>query len=224
MKRLVLNLRGTNGSGKTTLARSFLPPDLKGNDPGRNGGPVDLVRFPSPTKRDPQRRGSVIGYGRSDLRSIVVGSYETACGGLDTIDNFGRQQAAITAALRILSSHWPDEPVTVLAEGILASTVYGSWARYAEDCVAMKHETRFAFVYLHTPLDVCLDRIRARQEAAGRVREIKRELVADKVKAILATRNKALRDGHLVYDLPIGGEQEALHEIARRKGEAYRAA
>jgi thymidylate kinase len=44
--------------------------------------------------------------------------------------------------------------------------------------------------YLDTPLELCLERIRGRQEAAGKVREIKIDLVKDKIKAINATRAK----------------------------------
>lgn len=220
---LVINIRGTNGSGKTTLARRYLPPDLKGD---ARGGPVDLVHFASPTKRDPNRRASVEGYGRTDLRTIVVGSYKTACGGLDTIASFDRQHAAIRAAIRILGK-LPQEPHqqykddTVIAEGILASTVFGSWGEFASDLKEVGHQ--FAFTYLQTPLDVCLERIRARQEAAGKVRDIKVELVESKVRAIAATRAKALHEGHLVYDLPFGGETEALAAIVARDGEAFRA-
>jgi predicted ABC-type ATPase len=221
---LVINIRGTNGSGKTTLARRYLPPNLGGDE---RGGPVDLVHYAAPTKRDPQRRASVEGYGRTDLRTILVGSYKTACGGLDTIASFDRQHAAIRAAIRILERFPHDVQRqasgdnTVIAEGILASTVFGSWGEFASDLKEVGHQ--FAFTYLQTPLDVCLERIRARQEAAGKVRDIKVELVESKVRAIAATRAKALHEGHLVYDLPFGGETEALAAIVARDGEAFRA-
>lgn len=220
---LVINIRGTNGSGKTTLARRFLPPNLNGD---AQGGPVDLVRFPSPTKRDPGRQGVVEGYGNSSLRTIVVGSYKTACGGLDTINSFDRQHAAIRAAIRILE-RLPPDPIqkavqdTVIAEGILASTVFGSWGEFASDLKETDHQ--FAFVYLQTPLEVCLERIKSRQAAAGKVREIKTELVEAKIRAIAATRAKALHEGHLVYDLPLGMEGVALDRIVARDGEAFRA-
>lgn len=224
---LIINIRGTNGSGKTTLARQFLPADyLQGS---KEGGPVDLVRFNSPTMKDPARVGVVPGYGNNRWKSIVVGPYQAVTGGLDGVNTFARQQSAIRAALRILDgpvmrllpSPVGAYPGAAIAEGVLASTVYGSWAEFADEMEGRGH--KFAFTYLHTPLELCLQRIRQRQEASGKVREIKKELVADKVKAIFATRQKALTDGRLVLDLPPGGEIEAMKLILAGEWNRFRA-
>ena len=75
----------------------------------------------------------------------------------------------------------------VICEGVLASTVYGSWA----DCfLALKAQGhRILVAYLDTPLDVCLDRIRQRQIAkTGEERAVKVDQIAAKVKAIKATQ------------------------------------
>lgn len=76
---------------------------------------------------------------------------------------------------------------------------------------------------MQTPLEVCLQRIRQRQEASGKVREIKQDLVADKVKAVAATRTKALVAGFTVYDLPFNQEHAALLDIMSGGGSQYRA-
>lgn len=210
---LILNLRGTNGSGKTTLARGMIPTSaLTGN---QDGGPVDLVHFSSPTKKDPQRKGSVTGYGSRGMATMLVGSYRTACGGLDTIASFGRQQTAIKAACRIINQVSNPTIASVVAEGVLASTVFGSWADFARETAEAGNP--FAWVYLHVPLEVCLGRIRKRQQVAGGEREIKKELVADKIKAILSTRTKAISAGFNVFDLPYGGEAAALLDIHQRR-------
>lgn len=207
----IYNIRGANGSGKTTLARAFLPPDLKGN---QHGGPIDLTWYAAPTKKDPARLLPVTGYGAYAPMgtTIVVGPYNTPTGGMDNIPSFPIQQEACWAALGLAEA--------VIAEGVLASTVYGSWATFADRVTAAGH--RFAFVYLQTPLEVCLERIRKRQEASGKVREIKTDLVADKVRAITATRERAIRDGRLVYDLPFGDELAALTDIMTGEGEHHR--
>lgn len=205
---LVFNIRGTNGAGKTTLARKFLPPNLQG---GPFGGPVDLNWYDAPTLKEPDRRKRVEGYGfYVDGRPlVVVGPYKTATGGLDNVPSFAIQQGAIIYALDFLRTPF------VIAEGVLASTVYGSWGEFANTLKQSEPSHDFAFCYLQTPLDVCFDRIRQRQEASGKVKEIKRELVADKFKAIAATRAKALAEGQLVYDLPFDGEYEAMIDIMR---------
>jgi hypothetical protein len=206
----VLNIRGTNGSGKTTLARSFLAMHHEG---GRSPD-FDLVRFPSPTKRDPDRMGGVPGYGRAHDRTILVGPYHTACGGLDGIASFDRQRLSIRSAIRRGASY-------VVAEGVLASTVYGSWAAF-DDAVSAAGNA-FAWCYLDTPVEVCLARIRERQRAAGREREIKEGLVHDKVAAIARTRERAIADGRMVYDLPWEIAEDAIWSLVRGEGEHLRA-
>lgn len=223
---IVFNIRGCNGSGKTTLARAFLPPDLLGGS--ILGGPVELCPYPSPTKKDPGRVLRVTGYVRTDadLGNIgVVGPYTTPTGGLDNLPSFKVQQDAISYMIRWCGVR------NVIAEGVLASTVYGSWAEY-DKALGAGHDVQlsgavhqFAYCYLSTPLDVCLERIKARQEASGKVRDIKTELVADKHKAIAATRRRALGDGRLVYDIPYEEARTALRDImyGGMKAEVYRA-
>ena len=81
---MIINIRGTNGSGKTTLARQLIGPDAQ---------PIDLVQYDSPTKRDPERKQWVEGYGQPG-GFLAVGSYKQGCGGMDTIPSFELQQVA----------------------------------------------------------------------------------------------------------------------------------
>lgn len=217
----VYNIRGTNGSGKSTLARSFIAgdPAAAPNRPGVEGSPtmVDLHWYKSPTKRDPDRRKSVEGYCSPHLLPnhdvLVVGSYRTACGGLDAVPDFASTFKALDGAINICREHGRAEHQVIICEGVLASTVWGSWGKYAQAACDVPDDVAFAFVYLTTPLEVCLERIRARQAAAGKVRDIKTELVADKVKAVCATRSKALAALHTVYDLPEVNPAGALRQI-----------
>ena len=171
---MIINIRGTNGSGKTTLARALITPQAQ---------PVDLVWYDNPTKRDPGRRSSVEGWGTSG-GYLAVGKYSTGCGGMDTIKTFDLQQQAVMAATRL-----PGSPRHVICEGVLASTVAGSWLEFFKQQEAQGH--RVLVAYLDTPLELCLERIRERQRATDRgEREIKEDLVADKIKSIKATRSK----------------------------------
>ena len=171
---MIINIRGTNGSGKTTLARALITPKAQ---------PVDLVWYDNPTKRDPGRRSSVEGWGTSG-GYLAVGKYSTGCGGMDTIKTFDLQQQAVMAATRL-----PGSPRHVICEGVLASTVAGSWLEFFKQQEAQGN--RVLVAYLDTPLELCLERIRERQRATDRgEREIKEDLVADKIKSIKATRSK----------------------------------
>ncbi len=216
----VYNIRGTNGSGKSTLARAYAGPP-EGYDLPTMHGPVDLYRYASPTKRDPERQAVVQGYGCAtpELATVVVGSYRTACGGLDAVPDFAKTFGAVGAAVRMLDREAPPRAKkAVVAEGILASTVWGSWGDYAlklrqGQAVLPAGAAQVAFCYLDTPVEVCLERIRKRQEAAGKVREINEQMVRDKVRAIAATRARALAAGELVYDLPWEEAETAFRAI-----------
>lgn len=180
---MIINIRGTNGSGKTYLARQLIGP---------NPQLVDLLWYPSPTKKDPERKASVEGYGQPG-EVVAIGSYKQGCGGMDTIPSFDLQQRGVRAAYdwkRPQTDHLltrSGRPEHIVCEGVLASTVAGSWLNFF--CGFNKDEVLIA--YLDTPLEVCLERIRQRQIAAkGETREIKEDLVAAKIKSINATRKR----------------------------------
>ncbi len=187
---MIINIRGTNGSGKTTLARAF-----------QNGSAqeVKLVQYDAPTKRDPSRKKWVTGtLSHHGLlgRIICVGSYAQAQGGLDTVGSFELQQAAVQAACL--------EAEHVICEGILASTVAGSWLKFFDMMQRgpVDPPVTVAVCYMDTPIDLCLARIRERQERAGKVREIKEDQVRDKVRSIQATKAKFDAAGIQTYTVP----------------------
>lgn len=199
---MIINIRGTNGSGKTTLARAFQEPGAR---------VVDLAQYSKPTKSEPDRKlwstgvlSEVPGLGKV----ICVGPYHTPTGGMDALPSFDVNQDAINAAAR-MADH-------VICEGVLASTVAGSWLKFFSQFDYPDHEPVIA--YLDTPVDVCLQRIRERQARAGKVREIKEDQVRDKVRAINATRAKFDAAGIRTIDLPHQGTlaAEALRDFITR--------
>ena len=104
---------------------------------------------------------------------------------------------------------YDDPPNAVVFEGILPSTVFGTWATADQALRAQGHT--FVFAYMLTPIEECINRVRARRAAKGRPEEgFKTELVQDKFKSIAATRRKAQEAGRAVLDLPPGGELAAL--------------
>lgn len=211
---MIINIRGTNGSGKTHLARQLIGP---------NPFPIDLVEYPSPTKKEPNRVKFVEGWGVPN-NFLAIGSYKQGCGGMDTIPSFDLQQQAVKTAVLWNKNGRPiggDAPANIVCEGVLASTVAGSWLEFFSKLQStwkgvVPERFQVLIAYLDTPLELCLERITARQIAAkGEAREIKVDLVADKIKAINATRAKfdaaGIRTVSLRHDNAHDDLMEAIH-------------
>ena len=138
----VVSIRGTHGSGKSTIVRKIL-----------DKYPHEVIESCGP----PGTRLKTTGYAvflPTGRTLYVAGPYKTPCGGCDAIQPY--------------SNIWPDiehalgEECDVLFEGALVSSSYGSIGHamneYAPEAV---------FAFLDTPLQTCLDRIKARRAAKG---------------------------------------------------------
>jgi ABC-type dipeptide/oligopeptide/nickel transport system ATPase component len=132
----IVNIRGTSGSGKSTIARTFLD---------------NLPHEPLP-----DATGKVKGY-RVDATAAglkeplyIVGRYESACGGGDTLKS--ENEAATLCATAQPNGH-------VLLERMLTS---GSGPK-GEFASTFLGTGKITYAILDTPLDVCLERVLARR-------------------------------------------------------------
>lgn len=133
--RMLINLRGTNGSGKSTAV-------------------VDLMNTFS---RDKFLLHDTVVYKVKATRPLyVLGKYETACGGCDTIKTV---QQVIDLATELA------EQGDVLFEGILISTTYGAVGQWSE-----RYGDDFAFAFMTTPVEECVRRVEARRKAVNNPR------------------------------------------------------
>ena len=167
---MIVNLRGTSGSGKTHTVRSVMaaygPPKplfIKGRK-----RPL-LYRLP----RQP---------GSSGRPLSVLGHYETACGGCDTIckidDIFGR----------VYSEH--ERGHDVLFEGLLISAELKRTLKLWDD-----FGDQFLCVALGTPIEDCLAGIQARRDARGDIREIKPTNTISKHKGVVSAMKRFGAEG-----------------------------
>jgi predicted ABC-type ATPase len=195
MKTFV-NIRGTNGSGKSTLARRFF---------GENDATVELVNQTFLRKKaEEQLQIRVTGRINPDTMTCVIGDYGTMAGGLDKVRTFEAQFAAINSALALADVN------VVVAEGVLASTVFGSWADHSRKLAS--EGVRVVWAFLTTPVAECLRRIQVRNGG----KPIKEELVRDKWEQIDKVRQRAeLTRGIIVVQLPVGQEWETLQEAIK---------
>ena len=133
---MIINIRGTHGSGKSWIVKQL------------------LNRYEAiPESTD--AKGKPLGYVMQTYAGslYVVGPYENACGGCDTIQPYADIWPRVVAYAT--KGH-------VVFEGALVSSSYGNIGRFSET-----YGNDFVFVFLDTPLQVCLDRIQERRRQRG---------------------------------------------------------
>lgn len=137
-KAKVINVRGTSGSGKSTVVRKIMelyPAKTRIMIPGRKQ-PLGYILNRAPPGGRPL---------------AVIGHYETACGGCDTIKFMDDVMARVREGNRFA--------LDVLFEGVLLS---GEAKRFIDlwvDGIPLQ------CLYLTTPIDVCIDSINTRRQA-----------------------------------------------------------
>jgi len=178
MKKIV-TLRGTSGSGKTTLVKNIMAlyPERK---PvfieGRKRPLYYILRHPE----------------AGDL--AVLGNYEIACGGCDTIQeadtvyNLIRQQASVR---------------NVLFEGLLLGCDINRTK-------ALDQEIHM--IYLNTPIEDCLSGINARRLARGVAEPVNPENTVSKFKGVKRAeeRSRAEIKGAQVFNM---NREEAFAKV-----------
>ena len=184
MTTKIVNLRGTSGSGKSTVAFTML----------KN----------LPTEELNGADGKVKGY-RVDARTegieapiYIIGKYTTACGGLDTVPT------QLDAAERSVKAH--SLGGHVLCEGLLCSAAGPKGAL----TIGIHATGEAVFAILDTPVEVCLDRVRARRLARGDERPLNEKNTRDKWTQTMSTA-KALT--LLEYDVRAIDYTNAYQEV-----------
>lgn len=168
---MIINLRGTHGSGKSTVV-------------------AELIRcFNGAAVKDPDKPKKPLGYVATlpNGKTLgVVGPYHTACGGCDAIQPYSLIWPRVMAA-RATCAH-------VIFEGALVSSSYGNIGRASEE-----FGDEFVFAFMDTPLEVCLERIRARREARGDMRPLNPDNTTKKAHSV--ERSKAKFEGRRVVEI-----------------------
>ncbi len=145
---VIINVRGTSGSGKTTAARFFL-----------NNYPNTEMRR-SQTSASGRVSSKIMGYSIAvpvlGNPLYLVGTYANTCGGLDVMGTQSEHADLISKAYLAGGN--------VLCEGLLASGVSHN-ATAPRRMLEVAGKENVIFAILDTPLDVCLDRVRARRAA-----------------------------------------------------------
>lgn len=143
---MIIQIRGTSGSGKSTAVRALI--ELAARKAS--------VKAP---KDFPAKRKNPVGYtlefNGGSKPVAILGHYETACGGVDTLPSYD----FIFGMIR----HFHAEGFDVVFEGLLA-------AHDKKQCTALWEgigKKDLTILELIEPLQVCLDSVKARRAARG---------------------------------------------------------
>ena len=184
---MIINVRGTGGSGKSTIVRKimdeydeYIPVMLKGR---RQPLYYELTR------------------GRKK-RLIVLGHYETVCGGCDTIND----QADIYRMIRAL--HGPR--VDILYEGLLVSGESARAMALAQDGFP------FLTIVLTTPVETCIQRIyRRRAKSERNYKPLKEENTVAKYHNCLAAAKRIEAHGGKIEYLSCRKTVQRIKELLK---------
>ena len=147
---MIINIRGTSGTGKSTLVTNLMDKyETVGTKQDYVLGKRDTI--------GPRTKMKTVGY-TLENKVHIVGRYETKCGGCDTIKTQDQVfQLVVDAANNVKHDH-------VIFEGLLTCNSYGRWKELAE-------QQPFFFLFLDTPIEVCLDAVIVRRMERGKTRQ-----------------------------------------------------
>lgn len=150
---MIIQIRGTSGSGKSTAMKWILDSMFW------------QAEYAEGRKRPLYYRGVDEAEG-----IVILGHYESPCGGCDTIGS----ARAVYDLIQTLSTS------VILCEGLLLS----------EDVKWTSQMTNVRCIFLTTPLDVCLKQIEARRKADGNDKPLNPANTSNRVKTIQRARDK----------------------------------
>lgn len=182
---MIFDIRGTHGSGKSTCVHTLLAEakelglDIKHH--------MEDHVTPSGRTTPKLRAYKFERYGKP---FVVLGPYKSQCGGCDALPS------ADTVTRLVRELHDP-EGVLIL-EGIIVSHTF---SRYHE--LATEIGKDYNFLFLNTPLDVCIERVLRRREESGKSNDgfDPKNIIKDHGNIWTRVREKMTAEGHNVFVL-----------------------
>jgi len=136
-----------------------------------------LKDYPHPEIKDERGKVEAYNVAAAGLTQplYILGRYTTQCGGCDTLS--ADQQIDLLHCYAPLGH--------VLYEGLLASEYYGRLGEASE-----RYGKDHIFAFLDTPIDLCIERIKARRLAAGNEKPLNEDNTRGRIKKIEALKRK----------------------------------
>jgi len=190
----IVKLGGCNGSGKTSVAREIMAQvDAK---------PLNRPRYSFAYK----------GFVEVPLVStpfLVLGRYETACGGMDTISDKDDRFDLMVSSCK------PNH--IVFMEGLITGKTFGRMGEWLADQEA-RGKGRAIWAFMDTPFETCVERVLMRRLAKGNTAEFDPERTMRSTFNSCVTLEAKLRDGRLPAPTKVLSLNHKLRprEIARK--------
>lgn len=128
------------------------------------------------------RNNKQIGHFIPELDCAIVGKYLSACGGCDGIGN----QDEVVRRLKRFSKKYK----YVILEGILVSHTFARFEKVA------KRMDDYRFLFLDTPLRICISRVKKRRLARGNKKEFNpKNVIKDHYNIWTSVKNKCINAG-----------------------------
>lgn len=175
-KKFLFNLRGTNGTGKSTVAHQLI----------KDTGATPLEYWPMGARRTNKRKVRAYAGTFEGVPIAILGSYETVCGGMDTITDIN------DARELIVEYGLNDKFPIVFYEGLFISHMLGTVARGIETSGLKENLT---MAYLDTPLDVAIARVEKRRAERGNKTPFNPNNVIKDFRAVSLNKAKAENEG-----------------------------
>jgi len=191
-KPRIVQLRGTSGSGKSTLVRQLI-----------NKHFTSAMQTPHHIKG--RKRPLYTTFHRPDDNDIVVmGHYESACGGCDTISGYDYTFEVINRLLENGSD--------VLFEGLLLSTEFKRTLKLHED----GHDPLVLFINLPGGVEECVDWVNTRRRTKDPDKEdVNPANTIAKQKGVTSVCKRLEAEGLRII---LGDREETFAQVERELG------
>jgi hypothetical protein len=182
---MILKLHGTSGSGKSAVARGLMSRSVVSVMPLGTGNKPEAYMVKLPN----------VG-----TNLYILGPYVSPCGGLDCISD---------AKEHIKLLDYYSEHGHVFYEGLLGSEYYGKIGQFSE-----KYGDEHIFAFLDTPIEVCIERIKARRLEAGNTKPLNEANTRGRVAKIERLRFRLENEfKRPTITIPYQDAIQTIHEI-----------
>lgn len=176
---MIIDIRGTHGSGKSWVMHQL----LKKFDHEAITGYCEH-----------KQKEMTLGYYLPEPDAAIIGRYSNQCGGCDGVGSAGE----VCRRVRMFSKQYE----RVLLEGILVAHTFKRYSELAEEIEEDPTQV-YKFLFLDTPLEVCIERVKARRIERGNTKEFDPKNVIHDYRSIWERTRKKMQDSeHYVVEVP----------------------